>query len=97
MRRPAVYYSNKGIYFGGNLIFSTSIIKLTTQCHDNANIPPDKVLGGLYKSKQPRKDTRKYAKPTRGLKIKKSRVKYHTHKPHSIVLGGSKLQYIAIN
>ena len=51
MRRPAVYYSNKGIYFGGNLTLSTSIIKPTTQYHDNANIPPDKILGGLDKAK----------------------------------------------
>ena len=45
MRRLAVYYSNKGIYFDGNLIFSTSIIELTTQHHDNADISPKKYSG----------------------------------------------------
>ena len=67
MRRPEVYYSNKGIYFGGNLTFSTSIIKPTTQYHGNANIPPDKTLGGL---KQTCKDTRKICKTHSGAAAK---------------------------
>ena len=55
MRRPAVYYSNKGIYFDVHLVYSTSINHIynkhsitTTQ-----NIPPDKYTRSWIKQHNP--------------------------------------------
>ena len=69
MRRPTVYYSNKGIYFDDRLIF---LYKHNHTCNKHNIITPEKYSGAWIKQHNHNIvwTQTKYANPTRGLRRK---------------------------